>query len=381
MKIYKLILPLILILNACSVAPPVPPVPTIQAAVTSTGQQKVLSLLGGAKFQQVILDNLQPGWGVTIFSSRDTFGDGLPLVRELIARGKTPVIKLNLMWKDDHRFSRSDFGRIVAEGRRFNEIIERNPQVRFYILGATEHNLNQRDAQDLANQVLGAMPSSIQYINNPWTGAFIPTNDRILNEVHGSGARKPSIGGRYTFDCDGSSAVDINISSLKQRMPDAELFAYWHPSSNGRLKSGDTTPRSQRRSWVTAPIINSLVFLSTEKGQTDFHKNSRGTPRLWKSHSDRHNTPPEPRAYKPVVIVPEAVSYLELVAANGRSVAKSGAAQSYNDGRKRYYFTAYGYELANKARALSGNPVCTVKAGRTVIGHVNPAFRSGDFRE
>lgn len=101
---------------------------------------------------------------------------------------------------------------------------------------------------------------------------------------------------------------------------------------------------------------------------------------LNKSHAEQHVVPPEPRAFKPVFIIPPKAARIELVAANGQVVAVSGSPQSYEDGRFRYYFSQYGYQIAEKATRIQGHPVLKVKVGNQIKGTTNPAFRQGNFR-
>ena len=101
---------------------------------------------------------------------------------------------------------------------------------------------------------------------------------------------------------------------------------------------------------------------------------------IWKSHADRHNTPPEARAYKPVLIAPVKAPRAELVTENGQVVAVSSQAQTFNGGGWRYYFSQYGYQLAEKARRIHGKGTVSLRLNGKVVGTLNPAFRAGSFR-
>ncbi len=323
---------------------------------------KMLSLLGAPKYKKVAVDNAPSGYGIALFTSPDTFGDGKPVVQDLIAAGKTPVFKLETMWKDGHNFSRSDFPKIINEIKRFVPLIKAHPDKKFYIIPATEHNLNQRDAQDLVNQALAATPDSVQIINNPWVGrgSFIPTGPRVLNEVHGSAAQRPNIGGRYSVDMDGSPSEDINIQAIKDRFPDAEIFSNWSPRFNCHWEMGSTVPRPQRKGCPDGKMIKSIAVLANPKGKTNF------SPKfIYKSHSENKGTG-DSRAEKPVLIVGIKAKSLTV---GGVSCPYYGL---FADGRSRFYCPKFGYEIATV-------PV-QVKNGNKLIGTVNPSFRDGSYR-
>lgn len=334
-----------------------------------------MSYLGGAKYGDLILKEHPEGWGATFFTQKELFGDPKPLIDKLCATGRCPVIKLNLAWKDDHKFSRADFPKIAREADRFKDLIQKYKNIKFYVCGATEHTLNAEDANNL-RLLIGSRILSAEYINNPWEGkgAFLLG---CTNEIHGVKANKPKIGESYSFDFDGSNCVDANVEAIKAKFADAELFAFWHPAFNGRLTSNDKTPRPQRKAWPNSALIDSIIALHKPNGVNG--KMPKGY--LWKSHADRHETPPEPRAYKPVLIMPPKSRRVELITENGQVVAAGSAPAPFADGRFRYYFADYGYLIAEKAKRIQGHGVVTLRVDGKAICKINPAFRSGDFRE
>lgn len=333
-----------------------------------------LDYLGAPKYADLVLREHPEGWMFRTFTN--VFGDALPLVEKIAKSGRAPRIGLNLAWKDDHNFTGADVSRILKEGKRFIPIIKSYPEITWYVSGATEHTMNAKDATFLAAAVLMAMPQNIYYVNNPWAGkgAFI-TGSAIINEVHGADAKPPNVGGEFGFSFDGSSCVDSDVEAIKTRFARAQYIMLWHPAFNGRLKSDDKTPRPQRKSWPTSDLIDSLIYLHRDCGEVKLPKGY-----LWKSHADRHNTPPEPRAYKPVLIAPSNARRFELVANNGQVVAVSSASQPFADGRRRYYFDSFGYQIAEKARRIQGNSIVWLRADGKAVGKLNPAFRAGDFR-
>jgi hypothetical protein len=109
-----------------------------------------------------------------------------------------------------------------------------------------------------------------------------------------------------------------------------------------------------------------MEYLATVKGETALPKSW-----LWKSHADQHDVPPEARAHKPVLLSPVKAKHFELVGDGGAVVGKSGGPQPFEDGRWRYYFPKFGYELPGRYE---------LRAGGKVFGVINPGFREGEFR-
>lgn len=356
---------------------------TLDAYETFTGknnkQAKLFGIdyLGGAKYKQLILDEHPSGWAAGFFVEDDLFGSPKDVIQELARSGRAPAIRINLAWKDDHVFTEADFAKIVFYAKRFSRFPKKYRNVTWYFSGATEHLLDARLSKKLADQVLAVLPKTTNcfYVNNPWEGrgAFV-YGDRIINEVHGSSARAPK--GRFIFSYDGNNAVDDDIMKTKNKMKKAEIFFLWHPAMNGRLKVDDDTPRPQRRSWPTPQLIESLIYLQSDSGK------GITIPQgwIWKSHADRNKTPPEDRAYKPVLLAPIKADTIELVTKDGRVIARSGKPLQFVDGRWRYYFSEYGYKLTQRSMRLQKDQVCLIRINGKIYGKINPAFRAGSFR-
>lgn len=328
--------------------------------------------LGGARYGKEIVNNHPEGWAIGIFTQRELFGDAYPVLDQAIPKRKIPLVRYNLRWSDTHSFSRADFPRIVAEAKRFIPLVAKYPGTECQFSGATEHRLNERDAEELATLVLAAIPERCVYVNNPWTGngAFITPGPRRLNEVHGGDAQKPKVGGRYNWSADGDDVFDIDITKLKNRFSDAEVLFFWTSQNNGKSNRNDATPRPQRKMWPTSDLMRMQAFLATDQGRISLQRNSTLKPK-----SDQHSVPPEGRALKPVVIVPQKVERLTLKTETGVLIAVSGPPEPFADKRWRYYFSEFGDQIAKKAIKLGGTPTGRLFAGKTRIGIVNMGFR------
>jgi hypothetical protein len=232
--------------------------------VTAAPRLWGIDQLAGARYGETLAQAHPDGFALGIFTQADLFGDALPVVDLVLQKRKVPLVRYNLRWSDSHTFTRSDFPLIVAEAKRFIPLVEKYPEVECDFSGATEHQLNAEDAQELARQVLAVIPARCRYVNNPWQGrgAFLAPSDRIINEVHGDEATKPSVGLRYNFSFDGSDALRSDVELLKTRFSDADVFFFWSPPNNGRRSTTDRTPRLKRSFWPTPQLLKDLAALA-----------------------------------------------------------------------------------------------------------------------
>lgn len=308
--------------------------------------------LGGPKFQSAIIQNHDYSQGAGMFAT--TFGDSLPLAKALADRG-VPFLRIQLGWQDDHNFEESQFAALAKEAKRFCPLAAKT---KLYLSGACEHNLNTTLAQRLASLIAAACPPAI-YVNVPWKGAVLP---QYINEIHGKGSPKSA---RSSYSSDGSPSEDLDIENLKSRFANSEFFMFWSPRYNGRWEDNDSTPRPNRKGYADSSMVKSMLNLANPKGQTSLPKNF-----LYKSHSENKGNK-DPRAEKPVAIIPIKASHVEL-RAQGRVLSSLKYYGQYSDGRSRYYAPSWGYMIAKE-------PVELWVKGKK-YGSVNPGFRDGDFR-
>jgi hypothetical protein len=268
------------------------------------------------------------------------------------------------MWKDRHDFSRADFPIIVKEARQWLPIVAKYPKVEFMFSGACEHQLNSPDANELRNRVLEVFATNpkISYVNTPMQGGA--DVQFCINERHGSKAQ--SRGNFENFSFDGSSCVDSDVEKLKKEFASAQTFFFWEPRFNGRWEDNDPTPRPNRKGWPDGKLIKSVTVLSTPRGDVDL-------PDKWiyKSHAENHGDGAS-RSEKPVMIAPIKVREI-MLKKGGNNIASLRYFGPYANEGFRYYAIRWGYEIAT-------DPVEVWAAG-TKYGTINPAFRSGKFRE
>lgn len=329
-----------------------------------------LDYLGGAMYQSVLLKAHPFGWAAGFFA--DTFGKCWTVVDKLCQTDTCPLIRIHGPWTN-HRYNPKLHDKaIFAAYDKTYELQAKYSNIEFQFSPVCESDARGVQWQKLFATLLTRHPF-VKLICSINKGEPIKG---VVTEIHGD-ILAPLLDYQYSFD--GMNTVDSNVEEMKKKHKHARVLFFWHPSFNLKYKtklSGDETKKvrdndtaqpTDRVCKPTGELITSLVALASSKG--DAKLKPRNT---WKSHSDRHETPAETRAYKPVLITPAKVNEVVLVDAAGVIIAKSNKREPYADGRYRYYFGKYGYQIANK--------VLTAVAGNTSLGTINPAFREGEFR-
>lgn len=322
-----------------------------------------MDYLGGAKYCDAINASHPRGYAAGFFL--DTFGDALPCAERLFRSGKADTFRFHYEWSDTHSFPPSSFDRIANKSVAVEKFIERNPGVKVIASGACEHNLDATQAKILRAKVLAKCPRCAGYSNSIWKGATIDG----INEVHGLKPKKPK--GQYIESTDGEPLEDGDATLWKQTYSDALIQFAWTCRFNGRWECNDKTPRPDRTGYPTDPkFIESIAYQFADRGAVG----PLGKTDIYKSHSENKGTG-DNRAEKPVAILGIKVPEISLISVNGKEIAKARYYGSFEGNRSRYYFPAYGFELAKKANGLT-----FIKAGKTKLGPINAAFRAGVFR-
>ena len=324
-----------------------------------------LDQLGAARYADLAVREHPDGWAFGAFDT--TFGNALPVFERIVKTGRCPLIRVQLLWSDTHQFGDRDIPAIKKRARLYQKLKLENSHITVEISPFCEHLIKSPDKylEIVKNEAPDCVP-----VNVPWKGGM---SQRFKNEVHGYHAAPK---GKYNYSFDGTPCVDADVMKLRGDHAKSDVFFFWTSQFNGRKNPNDKTPRPQRQAWPVPELIDSVIYLHRDSGRVSLPKKW-----LWKSHADQHSVPvPEPRALKPVFIIPPKTRRVELVADNGQVVAVSGGPQPFADGRWRYYFDQYGYQLAEKARRIQGHSALSVIVNGRKKGAVNPAFRAGDFR-
>lgn len=332
-----------------------------------------MDYLGGAMFTSVLLKAHPSGWGAGFFDK--TFGNCWPAIDKLAASGKCPLIRIHGPWTN-HAYNPAQHDKDIYAGlAKTKQMAEKYPRVEFQYSPVCESDGRGATWRRLFSDLKQLAGTRVVIVCSVYKGEILPG---FLAEIHGNHAVPY---GEYQYGYDGTNTVDSNVQGDKERHGRARAIFFWHPAFNLKYKTklgdkskeapnvwkNDTSPPKERVCKPTVELILSLAVLASDKGPAKLKPRN-----LWKSHADRHNTPIEDRAYKPVLISPNRSTVARLVDENGIVIAKSGPPFKYNDGRWAYRFPNYGYQISNK--------VLAALVGSVNVGQVNPAFREGEYR-
>ncbi len=342
----------------------------------------IASLLGG-RYKSTVLKYHPAGFGISIFTKVSGGGDGLQVVKELLAlpKKKVPFAELNYCWEDSHQYSSKNYAHVKSEARRSKETIAKYPNVTFYCVPVTEDNLIESDwrkFEAIVAKEIGHLPN-VKIVHSPEKAVKFRGVINVFHHLKGGDA----------FNYDGASCYDANVEQDKVDYANGEYFCLWIPPCNGNrkvFKPGDKrdrldfVKREDRVFWPVPEDYKAMAVLIKPKGTTK--NNTKGL--IPKSVSDRHTPKPTGKDCKPVYITPLNVKpdYLELKL-RGKVIAKSDSKLPYNDknpdgtnGRQtgwRYYFSKqWGFQIAQEP--------CELWGGGKLLAVLNPAFRDFNYR-
>lgn len=341
----------------------------------------IASLLGG-RYKDTVLKYHPVGYGISIFTKVSGGGDGLQVVKELLAlpKKKVPFAELNFCWEDSHNYGEKNYNHVRSEAKRARSVIINNPNVIFYCVPVTECRLSESDwrkFEQIVVKEIGDLPN-VKLVHSPIkTGKF----KGVINVYHHER-------GGDAFNYDGASAYDADVQSDKDAYANAEYFCFWIPPFNGNrkvFKAGDRRDRldfikrEDRVFWPVPEDYKAIEALAKNKGKTK--TNIKGL--ICKSVSDRHTPKPSGKDCKPVYITPLNVKPERLeLKLRGKVIATSSSKMPYNEkkpdgtnGRQigwRYYFAKWGHQIANEP--------CELWGGKKLLAIVNPSFRDFNFR-
>lgn len=211
-----------------------------------------LDLLGIARYPKIADRYFPPGVALGAFAN--TFGDALPVVRRIVASGRTPLVRAHLLWSDQHNFGEWDIPVIKREAKRWNELALAFPGVKIEVSPVCEHNL-VRPERFLA--IVEQAAPACHPVNTPFRGKL---SKLYKNEVHGEHPRPKGPGSQtYNFSFDGTHALEVNVAEFKVRHASAEVFFLWHPLFNLKTSVTDKTPRDKRKVKPSGMLFEDLI--------------------------------------------------------------------------------------------------------------------------
>lgn len=321
-----------------------------------------LDLLGLPKFTDEAIKGFPSGFALGVFAT--TFGDARDPVKRLLATGKVSLLRMQLIWDDNHQYTDSDIPEVKKLSKQY-EKIQKEYGIPVQISPFCEHRLTNPDKYlDIVKQ---EAPSCSPV--NSIAGGLV--SKRYINEIHGTKAG--ALSGRYNFSFDGNSCVNADTMKHRDIHRSAQVFFLWTSQFNGKKRDDERSLISERTAYPSEELIRSVAFLGSRKGRARLRDKD-----LWKSHSEDFE-PDIPRELKPVFITPTEAPFIELRTKDAL-ISRYNYSGRYLDGRPKYYVKEWGYKLAEKAQRISKSPTVEIWANGEKLGFVNPGFREGVFK-
>ena len=311
-----------------------------------------LDLLGGARYKRVALAGLPAGWALGGFA--ETFGDFYSVADGALKRG-CPHVRVHLLWSDSHFFGDADIPKIRRLSRKYNQLAHKYPAATIEISPFCEHNLSNPDKY--LDIVQDEAPLCFP-VNTPWRGK---ESQKYKNEHHGTEAKG---GARYNFSFDGDDCTNADVEKLKQTHKNADVFFFWAPRFNLKWSMKDDTPRPKRTAKPSTEYVQSIVYLASDKGETDI-------PRDWliKSHAEKHSAS-DTKGDKLLIIASQKADLIQLK--RGKKVIDTLRYYGpFDGGGYRYYSTRFGFRSG-------ANLEMWIKKKK--YGVCNGGFRSAPYR-
>lgn len=347
----------------------------------------VLDYLGGANYGDLIVRNHPMGFGAgAILNTNKPEWPKTDFWRVAERLGKSknmPMLRVHAIWEDNHLYDPKKHNAIIVkEFDRMVNFKSKYPWVECYFSPMCERD-NKSPEYDTLLRRFSENRFGITIVNSVSKGPFW-IDSTIINELHGD-KRKPSWG-RWAYSTDGKQAWDQNIVELRKSPGSASLqyFAYWVSMFNGKWndkgpgeKGADTTKRNLRKAWPYKEVFPALSALA--ESPSGVRLSSR---HIWKTHADQHGPERQPREGKPVFITTaDGPSCKVKTLLGGKEVTELRRDRVYVDGRPKYRANEFGYQIAEKARKLSGSPMVVLVVSGKEVGVVHPAFRAGTWRD
>lgn len=334
-----------------------------------------IDYLGGANYGKRILKKHPPGWaaGFILNTNKPHWprSNAWPVITKLAASGLCPAIRVHAVWEDNHQYAPKKHDKVIfAELERAVTLAALYPAVRLFFSPFCELDTRGRAVDELFDRLDEKAGHAVEIVNSIHRGAL---QGGVINEVHGKHAAPK---GRYIFSFDGTQCMDQDVQAFKDKHARAELLFFWASQMNGKWSADkDKTKRNLRKAWPYPDLFDSIAAYADDASGAKL-----GRQHIWKTHADQHGPKRQPREGKPVLITPVSAKRVDLIATNGKLVARLPRSGNFTDGRPMYRSGQFGFQLANKARELSGSPLVRLVANGKEIGTVHPAFRAGSFR-
>lgn len=333
------------------------------------------------------------GFGFGVFGPK-VFGDPMKKVKALLDTGKPSMFRLQLIYTKNHAMPSEKYMR--QEIPRWNELarIYHKP---VFISPCCEYVTDSRDEVHDVMSLATELAPDCGIVQSPGrlpNGKVAPTFTDWDIEEHGNRARTGatfvSNDGENAYDqCDQMDA-NKGIQSWIERHRDGGCkYCFLWGARFNLIEAHNTLPPTARKAAPDPKYTKGVIRLSENKSAAPlpvFPFTEPKKPRLLKTFAEDQAGEADERGNKPMFMIPKRkkpLDYVDIVTFDNQRVARFPLFKDSNPARQtdRYYFPKmYGWELADKAIALSGSPYVWLKEGKEYFGAFHPAFRAPFFQ-
>lgn len=330
--------------------------------------------LGNKHFKvDEIIPTLENNTAIGVFDSTwpDNFGDPYPKVRKLVQTGKIKLVRVQLYWSYQHKPAPP--GIIKQAVPRWERLAKEFPNVIFYLSPSCEYDKTTTKAviQNWVNIIRKSAPTTIPVLS-PMDGPTIPG---VLVEKHGD-----NVVGASALSTDGNNIFDANAAQLVNSNQNATYILGWGMRYN-LAEVGNTLKPPYR---TAAPDKKYIKMVWSQFGTRIYGGLQR--PQLYKVAAE-DKVGVDVRANKPLFIIKERVSFIQILDSNNGVMGKFPYYDTYLNQGYRYYsgmpggMGMYGWEIGELAKQRTGSDVIKIKAGNTVYNVGSAAFRTPYYQD
>lgn len=213
----------------------------------------------GYKYPEIIIENHPAGFAAGfLLEISDLSGDSLKVIEDIIQTGKAPIIRVHLIWRDNHKFGPAETELAIKRCKKIAPLIKKYQEVQWYLNPwlepITYGKARYFDTINKCREVLKG--TNVRMASNA-----IPTHEypATYTEMHHKDyTSSPQL---QIFSFDGEQANKKNITKYKNLAQKAELFFLWSWRLNGKSGKSDPRKRPDRIHWADAGEIQRLVEL------------------------------------------------------------------------------------------------------------------------
>lgn len=330
---------------------------------------------------------LPQGYGFGYMSKAVGFGDPNPKVKKMCDAGKYPFFRVQIWYDTGHNLCPMNV--LAAELPFCEAMAKAHAGMKVYVSHSTEYNGGLSDVQARINYIKQHAPTCIP-VNNPWQGA-VTSHEIVETHITDSSALEAFIKRTklpYAGSTDGIPASNVDVTTYKELMKNSAYCFLWASRFNLHCQGTDSHPMPPIPNRVSVPnadYIKGYVRMLSDEGVApppNFHGKivPIKDPLLYKTYGQNdYCGQNDPRANKPLAYIHTTGDGFHAVTKDGKQVAFFKA---YTSERSYAGWGSgeYGWQIGEKAKALSGSEFIWLQDKAVYYGPVNPSFRKGTFR-